>query len=292
MDKRRLQIAERERERRRVTAYLHTNVDIGQGARRPDVDVMIDGGAEWGGEEGGVIVKVLVAGDEAKEVRANEVMLGDPDLLTTLVEDVELMGVLVFNVGTDGRLEEVGEKCRVNQIGRQDWGDGMYVGGRWCWGWDGSDWCDDNGQGKVFDRDVLVEGEGAEWLTLGNVGGVDRNGGDRAREFVDETIVGGGKVLVVDDSRVGELEDQVVEVVAGKFLGGDVSKDIEESLIVDEGGRRAGDEDRSGGGECTAGVGGGREVPGVVGTVEKVLDLLGGGGKVGCVDIVDGRPVE
>ena len=75
-------------------------------------------------------------------------------------------------------------------------------------------------------------------------------------------------------------------------MGGNVSEDVEEGLVVDEGGRRVGDEDGSGGRGCAAGVSRGREVPGVVGTVEKVLDLLGGGGEVCCVNVIDRRPVE
>ena len=115
-----------------------TNVDVGQGARRLDMDMMIDGRAEWGSEEGGVVVKVLVAGDEAEEVRAKEVVLRDPDLLTVLIKDVELVGMLVFNIGTGRRLKEVGEKRSVDQICGQDWGDGVYNRGRWCRRWDSS----------------------------------------------------------------------------------------------------------------------------------------------------------
>ena len=40
------------------------------------------------------------------------------------------------------------------------------------------------------------------------------------------------------------------------------------------------------------GVNRGWEVPGVVGTVEKVLNFLGGGSEVGCVDVVDRQPIE
>ena len=203
-----------------------------------------------------------------------------------------MVGVLILDVGTRRGCEEMREHVSVDCICGRDRDDGMYSGGRWCRGRDGSNWHADNGQGKVRDRDVFVKGEGEEWLTFDNIGGVGRNGGDRARELVDETIVGGGEVLVIDDGRVGELDDQIVEVVVGELLGGDISKDVEKGLVVDEGGRRARDEDGSGGRRDVAGVSRGREVPGVVGTVEKVLDLLGGGGEVGCVDVVDGRPVE
>ena len=198
------------------------------------------------------------------------------------------MGVLVLDVGAGRGCKEVWECVSVDRISGRDRGNSVYGGRGRCQGWYSGNWCDNNGQGKVFDRDVFVEGKGKEWLTFDNVGGVGRNGRDWARELVNETIVGGGEILVIDDGGVGELNDQVIEVVAGEFLGGNISEDVEEGLIVDEGGRRARDEDGSRGRRCTAGVSRGQEVPGVVGTVEKVLDFLGGGGEVGCVDIVDG----
>ena len=202
------------------------------------------------------------------------------------------MGVLVLDVSAGRGCEEVWECVSVDHISGRDRGNGVYDGRGRCRGWYGGNRCDNNGQGKVFDGDVFIEGKGEEWLTFDNVGGVGRNGGDWARELIDETMVGGGEVLVFNNGGVGELDDQVVEVVAGEFLGGNVSKDIKESLIVDEGGRRAGDEDGSGGRGCAAGVSRGWEVPGVVGTVEKVLDLLGGSGEVCCVNIIDRRPVK
>ena len=63
-------------------------------------------------------------------------------------------------------------------------------------------------------------------------------------------------------------------------------------LVIDEGGRRAWDEGGNGGGRGVTGVSRGWDVPGIVRTVEKVLNFLGGSGEVGCVDVVNGRPVE
>ena len=80
--------------------------------------------------------------------------------------------------------------------------------------------------------------------------------------------------------------------MAGEFLGCNIGEDIEKGLVIDEGRRRSGDEDGSRGGRGAVGVSGEWEVPGIVRTVEKVLDFLGGSGEVGCVDIVDRRPVE
>ena len=239
-----------------------------------------------------MVVKILEPRDETKEVLTYEVMLGDPDLFAAFIDDVELMGVPVFNKGAGRGFEEMGEECSVDQIPRRDWGDGVYNGGRWGWRWDSGNWCTNNGRGSVLNGDVFVEGEGGEQVAFNNVGGVGRDGGDWMGELINETVLGGGEVLVVNDGGVGRPDDKVIKVVAGKLLGGNVGKDVEEGLIVNEGRRRTGDEDGSGGGGCAAGVSGGWEVPGVVRTVEEVLDFLGGGGNVGCVDIVDGRPIK
>ena len=146
--------------------------------------------------------------------------------------------------------------------------------------------------GKVFDRDVFIESEGVEWLSFDNVGGVDRNRGDGVGRLFEEMVLGRDEVLFVDSGRVGELDDQIIEVVTGEFLGYNIGENIEEGLVVDKRRRRTRDEDRSRGGRCAAGVSGGWEIPGIVRTIEEVLDLLGGGSEVCCVDVVNGRPVE
>ena len=190
---------------------------------------------------------------------------------------------MIFDKGTGRWLKEVGEEVSIDQIRGWEWGDGVDDRGRWCQRWDGGNWCNNDGRGKFFDGDVFVESEGVEWLTFDNVRGAVGNGGD---------VLGRDEVLFVDSGGVGELDDQIVEVVTGELLGGNVSEDVKEGLVVDKGGRRARGKDRSGGRRGAAGVSGGWEVPGIVGTVEEVLDFLGGGGEVGCVDVVDGRPVE
>ena len=126
---------------------MGADVSGGKSTRGLDIDVMIDGGAEWGGKEKGVVVEVLVAGDKAKEVRADEIMLGDPDLLTILVEDVELVGVLVFDVSTGGGFKEMGEECGIDLVCRRDRGNSKYIGGRWCRRWDGGNQHVNNGKG-------------------------------------------------------------------------------------------------------------------------------------------------
>ena len=203
-----------------------------------------------------------------------------------------MVGVFVLDVGTRWGCEEVRERVGVDRICGWDRYDSVYDGRGRCWRWDSGDQCDNNGQGKVFDGDVFVEGKGEEWLTFDNVGGVDGNGGDGAGKLIDETILGGDEVLVIDNGGVGELDDQIVEVMTGEFLGRNIGENVEEGLVVDKRRRRTGDEDRSGGGRCTVGVSGGWEIPGIMRTIEEVLDLLGGGSEVCCVDIVDGRPVE
>ena len=99
------------------------------------------------------------------------------------------------------------EERSVDQVHRQNCSNGMYGGGRWRWRCDSGNWCADNGRGKVLDWDVFVESKGEERLMLDNVRGVGGNGGDWVREFVNEMIVGGGKILVINDGGVGELDD-------------------------------------------------------------------------------------
>ena len=164
----------------------------------------------------------------------------------------------------------------------------MYIRGRWGWRWDSGNQCVNNSGGQVLNWDVFVEGKGCKWVMLNDVGGVGRDGRDGAGEFVNEMVASGDVVLFVNDVGMGRLDDEVIEVVAGEFLGCNIGKDVEESLVINERGRRARDKDRSRGRGHATGVSGGWDVPGVVGTVEKVLNLLGGGGEVGCVDVING----
>ena len=64
-----------------------------------------------------------------------------------LVEDSELVGVIILDIGTGRWFEEVGEECSVDQIHRRDWGDGVYDRGRWGWRWDGGNQCANNSGG-------------------------------------------------------------------------------------------------------------------------------------------------
>ena len=105
---------------------LGANGDQGKSTRGVDVYMVVHGQAEGSNEKGQVVVKVLEPRDETKEVLAYEVVLGDPDLLTMFVEDVELVGVLVFIVGTGRVLKEVGEECSIDQICGQGWGNCEY----------------------------------------------------------------------------------------------------------------------------------------------------------------------
>ena len=61
-----------------------------------------------------MVVKVLEPRDETKEVPTYKIVLGDPNLLAMFVENVELVGVLVFNKGTGRRLKKVGKECSVD----------------------------------------------------------------------------------------------------------------------------------------------------------------------------------
>ena len=105
-------------------------------------------------------------------------------------------------------------------------------------------------------------------------------------ELVDETILSGDEVLIINVGRVGRSDNEVIKALLGEFSGGNIGEDIKEVLVVDKQGRRVGEDGDEDGGDVT-GVSRGWEVPSVVGAVEEVLDLLGGGGEVGCVDVID-----
>ena len=65
VNERRLHVSEGEIERRGVSSYFGTKVDVGERAVGSELDVMIDEGAERGDKEVGVIVELCVARDGA-----------------------------------------------------------------------------------------------------------------------------------------------------------------------------------------------------------------------------------
>ena len=72
-------------------------------------DVMEDVGAEGSDKGKGMGVEVKDAGDVAKEVAVDELLLGDPKFLTAVVDDGVLVWVTVDGEGAGGGGEEIGE---------------------------------------------------------------------------------------------------------------------------------------------------------------------------------------
>ena len=84
-------------------------VDGGKDSRGVYPDVMEDVGTEWGDEGKRMGVEVDDAGDVAKEVSVDKLLLGDPKFLTAVVDDGVLVGVTVDGEGAGGSGEEVWE---------------------------------------------------------------------------------------------------------------------------------------------------------------------------------------
>jgi hypothetical protein len=109
-----------------------------------------------GGEEmGGVVVEVVDAGDEPKEVSVYVFLLGTPEFLAAFINNSVLVGVFVSGEVASRGGEEVWEKFDFNK--EREW----LGGGRW----DGGDGGGDDRRVKVFDGDVL-EGDVLEGVVV------------------------------------------------------------------------------------------------------------------------------
>ena len=71
---------------------------------------MEDIGTKWGDEGDGVVVKIGDTREKTEEIVLNKFFLQDPELLTMVVNDLVLMGMLVNGKGTGGGVEEVQEE--------------------------------------------------------------------------------------------------------------------------------------------------------------------------------------
>jgi hypothetical protein len=118
------------------------------------LDVVIAVSTEGSDEEGGVVVKGVVAGDGEEEVMLDVFILGTPDLLTVFVDDGILVRVVSDGGGIGQGDEEVREELGFQGDGEREVGeDGSGWGGRG----DDSDGGFNDGWREVFYWDV---GEG------------------------------------------------------------------------------------------------------------------------------------
>jgi hypothetical protein len=211
-------------------------------------------------EEGGIVVKGVVAGDGEEEVTLDVLVLGIPDFFSAFVDD----GVLVWVVGDSGSARWSSKEMREEFGFRGDgeWEVGENRSGRGGGGDDG-DGSFNNGQQKILKWDV---GEGNLFNNF----------------FELEVDV---CILMFRGRRVLKLRAYDISL-----FGGDIGEDVEEvGQGGDDGGRGAGAICIKARGEAVttwAWV-----VPGVVGTIQVFLDDLVGGGDVDLVGVVDLRPV-
>jgi hypothetical protein len=224
------------------------------------LDVVIAVSTEGSDEEGGMVVEGVVAGDGEEEVTLDIFVLGTPDLLTAFVDNGILVRVVSNGGGTGRGDEEVREELGFRCDGERKIGEDRSGRGR---GGDDSDGGFNDGRREVLEGDV---GEGNSFNNF----------------FKLEVDVG---VLVFGGRGVLKLRAYYVSL-----LGGDVGKDVEKiGQGGDDGGWGAGAISVTARGEVVATWAG--VVPGVVGTVQVLLDDLVGGGDVNLVGVVDLRPV-
>jgi len=90
-----------------VSTNLGTKVNRRKRAVRLDPNIMKNVSAEWGDEGGGVVIKVDDARKRAEEVPFDELFLGYPKFLATVVDDGVLMGMSVNGKGAGGGVEKI-----------------------------------------------------------------------------------------------------------------------------------------------------------------------------------------
>jgi len=90
-----------------VLANLGTKINMRKRAVRIDPDVMEDVSTEWGNKRDWVSLKVGDTGDETEGIMFNEFFLGNPKLLSAVINNGILVGVSVDGKCTGRSGEEV-----------------------------------------------------------------------------------------------------------------------------------------------------------------------------------------
>ena len=104
-----LEVAERERGGVGMSANLGTKVNRRKRAVRFDPNVVENVGPERGDEGDGVVVEIVDARKEVKEVTCYEFFLWYPEFLAAVVNDGVLVRVAVDGVSAGGGVEKIGE---------------------------------------------------------------------------------------------------------------------------------------------------------------------------------------
>ena len=93
-----------------MSANLGTKVNRRKRAVRFDPNVVENISPERGDKRDGVVVKIIDAREETKEVMCYKFLLWDPEFLTVVVDNSVLMGMAVDSVGASRGSKEVREE--------------------------------------------------------------------------------------------------------------------------------------------------------------------------------------
>jgi len=93
-----------------VLANFGTKINRRKRAIRLDPNIVKNVSPERGDKRDGVVVKIINARKEAKEVTCYKFLLWDPEFLTAVIDNGILMGMVVNSVGASRSSEEVGEE--------------------------------------------------------------------------------------------------------------------------------------------------------------------------------------
>ena len=93
-----------------MSANLGTKVNRRKRAVRLDPNVVKNVGPKRGDKRNGVVMEIVDARKEAKEVTFYKFFLWDPKFLTVVIDNGVLMGVAVNGEGAGRGVEKVGEE--------------------------------------------------------------------------------------------------------------------------------------------------------------------------------------
>jgi len=93
-----------------VSTNLGTKVNRRKRTVGLDPNIVKNVGLERGNKRNGVVMEIVDAREEPKEVMFYKFFLWDPEFLTAVIDNGVLMGMAVDGIGASGGSEEVGEE--------------------------------------------------------------------------------------------------------------------------------------------------------------------------------------
>jgi hypothetical protein len=211
-------------------------------------------------EEGWMVVEGVIVGDSEEEVFMNVFVLRTPDLLTVFIDNGVLVGVVGDDGGTGRGGEEMGEELSFQ--GNREWEVREFGSGQ-------------SGRGNDSDRGFS---DGWQEVLDGDVGKWDMlNDFFKLKVDIGVLVFGGWGVLKLRAYNVSLLGSNVGEDMENVGQGGNDREWGWGAIGIEAHGKII---------TTWAGV-----VPGVVGTIEVVLDDLVGSDDVDLIGIVNLRPI-